>query len=98
MTHLDKKLDAILSLLRSIQEQETKMANTLLDPILAAVTAEQGTVASVVTLLTQLTAALSAALKANDPVLAASIVSQIQSQTKQLADAVAANPAPPSGP
>ncbi len=98
MTYFKGRLDKIDATLKAIQTQEMTMANTLLDPILAAVTAEQGTVASVVTLLQQLSAALTQAIANNDPVKAQAILAEINANTTALAQAVIQNPLPPAGP
>lgn len=65
-----------------------------LDKLEADVAAEQGVIASAVTLLQGLKAALDAAIASGDMSRVAAVNAQIEAQTQALADAVSQNPLP----
>lgn len=77
----------------SINRKEQHMAGEL-DKLEADVAAEAGVIASAVTLLQGLKAALDAAIASGDMSRVVAVNAQIEAQTQALADAVAANPLP----
>ena len=85
---INAKLDAIS---RQVTESETKTMSAI-DDLAASVAAEDTVIASAVTLLQGLSAALTAA--GTDPVKLAALKSDVDAQTTALAAAVAANPVP----
>ena len=85
---LSQQLDAIS---RQIKETETKIMSAI-DDLAASVAAEDTVIASAITLLQGLSAALAAA--GTDPVKLAALKSDVDAQTATLAAAVAANPVP----
>jgi len=93
----ERKLDRILAALASITTKENTIMATLKD-IQDDVASETTVVDSVVTLLESLSAQLTAAIAANDPVALQGIVDNITANKTKLASAVAQNtPAAPPG-
>jgi hypothetical protein len=96
--HSDDKLLAELDSIRQFLQLFKDSTMTALTDLQAAVAAESTAVASAVTLLGGLKAALDAAIASGDPAALQQLSNDIGAQTKALADAVAANtPAPTAG-
>jgi hypothetical protein len=90
----EQKLDRILSLLEIVIRKENIMAGEL-DALTQAVADEETVDASVITLLGQLSAQITAA--GTDPAKLSALTTRLQAQKQALADAVVANtPAAPA--
>jgi len=84
-----------IRILRRIQQLEIKMSKEL-DDLKAAVAAEDTVIASAITLLGGIKAALDAAIAANDPAALKALSDDVGARTAELSAAVAANtPAAP---